>query len=59
MCGLYVFTFAKPPAALALAAYMACERYTEKNYWADFDEIWQEGFMVHAPHLINIWMTLT
>jgi hypothetical protein len=30
-----------------------------KNYWADFNEIWQECFMVHASYLINFWMTLT
>jgi hypothetical protein len=29
MCGLYVFTFVKPPAAGAGAAYMACERDTD------------------------------
>jgi hypothetical protein len=37
---------------------VACEHDTEKNYWADFEEIWQEDFMVDASYLINFWMTL-
>jgi hypothetical protein len=57
MCGLYVFTFVKPPAALTAAAvaeaYMACEQDTEKNCWAGFNEIWQECFMVHASQLLD------
>jgi hypothetical protein len=57
-----VFTFLKPPTALALAAalYISCERDSgSRNYLADFNVIWQEYLMVNVSHLGRFWVTLT
>jgi hypothetical protein len=54
-----VCVYFREAAGAAAGAYMSCERNSEKNYWADFNVIWQECCMVHSSYLINFWLTLT
>jgi uncharacterized protein GlcG (DUF336 family) len=50
---------ARARGRVTAAAYMACERHTEKTTGRISMKFGRNVLMVHASYLINFWMTLT